>query len=308
MQQLYNDYSGFIKNKFGCRVQKISVNTGLTCPNRDGSKGTGGCIYCNNESFNPAYALGSKTITQQLDEGINYFSKKYPSQKYIAYFQSFSNTYESADSIKKRIEEALSFRNIVGISIATRPDCINDEILEMLASFSKKYFFVIEYGIESSINRTLEQINRCHSWEDSVNAIRKTSYYGIYSCAHLIIGLPGEAEEDYISHAKEISKLPVNFIKLHQLQILKGTKAEEMYISKPELFLIPSLEEYTDIICEFISNLSPDIIIERFTGESPPEMVVAPKWNRIKNFEVTEIIRKKLKERGIYQGKSYNIK
>ena len=302
MSGSYNDYSGYIKNKFGTRVQKISVNTGATCPNRDGTKGTGGCIYCDNEAFNPAYALSSKTISQQLTEGIQYFSKKYPSQKYIAFFQSFTNTYQPVDIIRKNVEEALSYPGVVGVSLATRPDCVSDEILEMLSGFAKKHFIVVEYGVESSLNKTLELINRCHTWEDSIDAIRRTSGYGLKTCAHLIIGLPGETEKDFIHHAQEISKLPVDFIKMHQLQILSGTQASELYKKDPEIFRIFSVDDYTDIMCGFITHLSPSIIIERFSGESTPGRVIAPKWNRKKNFEITEIIRSKLKERNLTQG------
>ena len=302
MAQLYNDYSGFIKKQFGCRVQKISVSAGFTCPNRDGNKGTGGCIYCDNSAFNPSYINQQKSISQQLKDGIDYFAVKYPSQKYIAYFQSYTNTYSSADIIKAKIEEAINYPGIAGISVATRPDCINDEILQMLAEYTMKCFVAVEYGVESTIDKTLELINRCHSWSDSVNAINKTASYGISTCAHLIIALPGENENDFIHHVKELSVLPVSFVKFHQLQILSQTPVAKMYSENPELFRIYNVDEYCDLMCELISHLNPRIIIERFTGESPPERVIAPKWNKIKNFEVTEIIHRKLAKKGIRQG------
>jgi len=301
----YNDYSSFIKKRFGERVQKISVNAGFTCPNRDGSKGTGGCIYCDNTTFNPAYTSVHKPILEQINEGIAYFSEKYPAQKYITYFQSYTNTYASVQVVKERIQEALSCKEVVGVSVATRPDCISDEILEMLAGFSKRHFITVEYGVESTYDATLKTINRCHSWNDSVQAIRKTAFYGLYCSVHLIIGLPGENETDFLNHAVNISRLPVNFLKLHQLQILSGTAAEKLFNQKPELFKILSVDEYTDLMCRFVAKLHPEIIIERFTGESPPERVIAPRWDKIKNFEVTEIIRRKLAEKNISQGMDY---
>jgi hypothetical protein len=305
MTPCYNDYSSFIKKRFGERVQKISIDAGFTCPNRDGSKSTGGCIYCDNAAFNPAYASRSKSITDQLQEGIAYFSEKYPSQKYIAYFQSFTNTYAPVQTVKEKIEEALSCKGVAGVSVATRPDCISDEILEMLAGFNKRHFITVEYGVESTYDSTLKTINRCHSWNDSIQAIRKTAFFGLYCGVHLIIGLPGETEADFLNHAVNISRLPVNFLKLHQLQILSGTTAEKLFSEKPELFTILSVDEYSDLMCSFVARLHPDIVIERFTGESPPERVIAPRWNKIKNFEVTEIIRRKLTERNIRQGIDY---
>lgn len=302
MTCLYNDYASWIKKQFGERVQKISVNAGFTCPNRDGSKSTGGCIYCDNTAFNPSFALHTHPVHQQLKEGIAYFSVKYPAQKYIAYFQSFTNTYAPVDVIRKKMEEALTVPGVIGISVATRPDCISDEILEMMAGFSKRYFITVEYGVESTNDPTLEIINRCHSWNDSINAIRKTAYYGLFCGVHMILGLPGETQEDFLTHADRISNLPVNFLKLHQMQILTDTAAENMYHDKPELFSIMNVDEYTDLACRFLTRLHPQIIVERFSGESPHERVIAPMWNRIKNFELTEIIRRKLKEREWCQG------
>ncbi|PKP17717.1 MAG: TIGR01212 family radical SAM protein [Bacteroidetes bacterium HGW-Bacteroidetes-21] len=306
MTKLYNDYSSYIKTKFGQRVQKISVNAGFTCPNRDGSKGRGGCIYCDNTTFNPAYSSATKSISQQLLEGIAFFKEKYPIQEYIAYFQSYSNTYASVDVLKKLFDEAIATPGIIGLAIATRPDCINKEIIDLLSDYAKKLFVVVEFGIESTLNKTLQTINRCHTWEESKTAIKMTATAGIPVCVHVILGLPGEINNDFILHAQRISELPVHFIKLHQLQVIKNTTLADYYLLNPDKYRTYTVDEYASIVCEFLEYLSPKIVVERFTSESPPEKVIAPKWGRLKNFEVTEIIRKKLDELGTFQGRLWD--
>ncbi|MBI5538902.1 MAG: TIGR01212 family radical SAM protein [Bacteroidia bacterium] len=299
----YNNYSNWIKNKFNERVQKISVDAGFTCPNRDGSKGNGGCIYCDNITFSPNYSSNAKSITQQLNEGIEFFNKKYPSQQYIAYFQNYTNTYSDLNNLKELYLEALSHEKVVGIAVSTRPDCVDNGALELLGELSKKYFVTIEFGVESTSDKTLSLLNRCHSFEDSVKAITKASSIGLRVCVHLIIGLPEENNLQIIEHAKQLSLLPINILKLHQLQVIKGTKLEELFLHNKNLIKIYSVDEYVDLTIDFLEHLSPEIIIERFTSESPLEKVIAPKWGGLKNFEIVDKIRKRLIERNTWQGR-----
>lgn len=299
----YNDYSSFIKARFSERVQKVSLNTGFTCPNRDGTKGVGGCTYCNNNTFSPDYCKPGKSITQQLDEGIEFFAKKYKTQQYLAYFQAYTNTYADIDLVKELYEEAISHPKVIGLVIGTRPDCINKDLIDFLSELSNKYYISLEFGVESTLNRTLNIINRCHSFEETVMAYELSKNKGLHLGAHLIIGLPGESIEDILNHAIEISKLPINSLKLHQLQVVKHTMMAIQLKQNPELFSLFSLEEYIDLITDFIGLLRPDIIIERFISQSPKNLLIAPKWNGLKNFEIVNKIDKKLVEKNIWQGK-----
>lgn len=299
----YNSYSTWIRKKFTERVQKISIDAGFTCPNRDETKGIGGCIYCDNTTFSPTYCSPQKSITKQLNEGITFFSKKYPSQKYIAYFQSFSNTYSDLNILEKSYIEALSHAGVIGIAVSTRPDCVENGVLELLSELSKKYFVTIEFGVESTSNKTLNLINRCHTFEDSKNAIKKASSLNLQVGIHIILGLPGENHDHIIKHAKILSQLPINILKLHQLQVIKGTYLAELYNHNPNFIKQYTVDEYVDLTIDFLENLSPSIIIERFTSESPIEKVIVPHWHSIKNFEVVDKIRKRLIERNTWQGK-----
>ncbi len=301
----YNDYSSYFKKKFDQRVQKISIDAGFSCPNRDGTKAWGGCTYCNNDTFNPFYCEPSKSITQQLNEGIAFFEPKYKTQKYLAYFQAYSNTYGSFDLLKKLYEEALSHPKIIGLIIGTRPDCIDDQLLEYLSQLSKKYFVVVEYGIESTLDRTLELVNRQHTHAESVNAIIKTAKYGIETGVHMILGLPDETDEEIIGHAKILSQLPITSLKLHQLQIVKGTVLAKQYKKEPESIRLFQADEYIDLVVKFLENLNPQIIVERFISESPPELLIAPHWKGLKNFEIVAKIEKRMKELNTFQGKKY---
>lgn len=299
----YNNYSSFIKSRFSERVQKVSLNTGFTCPNRDGTKGVGGCTYCNNNTFSPDYCKPNKSITQQLDEGIEFFAKKYKTQQYLAYFQAYTNTYADIDLVKELYKEAISHPKVIGLVIGTRPDCINKDLIDFLSELSNKYYISLEFGVESTLDRTLNIINRCHSFEETVMAYELSKNKGLHLGAHLIIGLPGETKEDILNHAIEISKLPINSLKLHQLQVVKHTMMAIQLKQNPELFSLFSLEEYIDVITDFIALLRPDIIIERFISQSPTDLLIAPKWNGLKNFEIVDKIDKKLVEKNLWQGK-----
>lgn len=299
----YLDYSSFIKLTFGERVQKISLDIGFSCPNRDGSKGFGGCTYCNNNTFNPDYCEPTKSIQEQLEQGISFFSEKYKAQKYLAYFQAYTNTYSDFESLKQLYDEALNVEGVIGLVIGTRPDCISEEIIDYLSFLSKKHFISLEFGVESTLNKTLLQVNRCHTFEETKATYELCKNKGFHIGAHLIIGLPGETKQELLNHAIEISKLPIDTLKLHHLQIVKNSVMAVQYKRNPENFNLFSSEDYIDFITEFIGNLRPDIIIERFISETPKELLIAPKWNNLKNFEVVAKIDKKLVEKNTWQGK-----
>lgn len=304
----YLDYSSFIKLNFGERVQKISLDVGFTCPNRDGSKGYGGCTYCNNNSFNPGYCEPEKSITEQLEQGIAFFSKRHKYQNYFAYFQAYTNTFSDIKSLKKMYDEALAFPQVIGLIIGTRPDCISEELIEYLSFLSKKHFVSLEFGVESTLNKTLLAINRCHTFEDSKTAYENCANKGIHLGAHLIIGLPGETRAELLNHATEISKLPIETLKMHHLQIVKQTVMAVQYKRNPENFDLFTSEDYIDFISDFIGYLRPDISIERFASEAPYDLLIAPKWNQMKNFEVVAKIDRKLAEKNTWQGKYYKGK
>ncbi len=302
----YNDFSSFIKKRFSERVQKISLDTGFTCPNRDGTKGVGGCTYCNNNTFNPDYCKPDKSITQQLDEGIQIFSAKYKTQRYLAYFQAYTNTYADIELVKQLYKEAISHPKVVGLVIGTRPDCINEELMDFLSDLSKEYFISLEFGVESTLDRTLKNVNRCHTFQETVDGYELAKNRGLHLGAHMIIGLPGESKEDILNHAIELSKLPINTLKLHHLQVVKHTMMAIQFKENPEQFSFYTADEYIDLITDFVALLRPDIIIERFISQSPHHLLIAPKWN-LKNFEIVAKIDKKLVEKNLWQGKSISI-
>ena len=287
---MYRDYASYIKEKFGMRVQKIALNPGFNCPNRDGKIGIGGCTYCNNQTFSPFYGKASTPIPLQLEQGIAFFSKKYKCQKYIAYFQSYTNTYAEIETLENIYYQALENPNVIGLTVATRPDCIDEKVLNLLQKISEKYYTVLELGVESCYDKTLKMINRGHTFLQAENAINKAAGYGLEICAHLIMYLPGETEEMMLRTADIMSALPVKILKLHQLQIIKGTKMEQQFKENPELFSLPTADEYADFVVKYIKRSRQDMIFERFISESPMDMVVAPKWNGIKNYQFTQKI------------------
>lgn len=302
----YRDFTSFIKKRFGFRVQKVSINAGFTCPNKDGTKGVGGCTYCNNNTFNPDYCKPIKSILTQIDEGIAFFSKKYNSQKYLAYFQAFTNTYAPIQKLKKMYREALSHSEIVGLVIATRPDSISNDVLDFLQKLVKEgYFIKLEFGLESTKNQTLKEINRCQTHEDAIDAFSRASNRGLHLGAHLILGLPGESRDDMLQHARNISKLPIDTLKIHHLQIVKHTMMAYQFKHTPEMFSFMSLDNYIDLVVDFIALLNPNIIIERFFSESPSNMLIFPKYG-LKNFEIKTLVEKRLEYRNINQGELFS--
>lgn len=300
----YSNYNILLKEEFAERVQKISINAGFTCPNRDGKKGYGGCTYCNNQTFVPGYCEPQKNITQQIKEGIAFFRHKYQTQKYIAYFQSYTNTYGGIEHLKSMYQEALSYSGVIGLVIGTRPDCVNDELLDYFSILNRQYYIMIEYGVESTKDSTLDFINRGHSYADAVQMITKTADRGIRTGVHLILGLPLETKDDIIQHAHNLSLLPITALKLHQLQIIRGTVMAKQYAAHPEWFKLMTAEEYVDVVIDFLEVLHPNIALERFISQSPKSYLIAPEWG-LKNFEFVHKIEKRLSERDTWQGKKH---
>lgn len=298
--QIYNDYGAWMRRQFPFRVQKISIDAGFSCPNRDGHISHGGCTFCDNRTFNPSYCQPSKSITEQITEGKEFFRHKYPDMKYLAYFQAFSNTYATLYTLQRRYEEALSAEDVVGIVIGTRPDCVSDEILNYLESLNQQTFMIVEYGIESVSDDTLRRVNRGHNFECSRRAIIETHNRGILTGAHIILGLPGESAEDNVRQADIISALPIDILKLHQLQIIRGTQLAAEYERQP--FNLYTADEYIDLCRRYIERLRPDMVLERFVSQSPKELLVAPKWG-LKNYEFANHFVNYMKRMDSWQGK-----
>ena len=300
----YTQLSDFFAQFFPHKVQKISIHAGFTCPNRDGSKGSGGCTYCNNQTFSPDYCHTEESITAQLNKGIAFFGKKYPNMKYLAYFQAYTNTYAEREVLIQKYEEALRVPGVVGIIIGTRPDCMPDALLDYLRELSKRTFVMVEYGVESTNDRTLQYINRGHDWACSRQTIERTAARGIITGAHMILGLPGESREEIIEHARQLSLLPIQTIKLHQLQIIRHTRMAKQLFEEPERFHLFDVDEYIDLAIDFIQYLRKDIVVERFISQSPKELLIAPDWG-LKNYQFTAKVHKRLAERDAWQGALY---
>lgn len=299
MTHLYNDFGTWMKAQLPYKVQKISIDAGFTCPNRDGLLGRGGCTYCNNNSFNPSYCDTKKSITEQLEEGKMFFSRKYPDMKYLAYFQAYTNTYADINILKSMYEEALSVKDVAGIVIGTRPDCMPDSLLDYLEELNQRTFLLVEYGIETANDTTLKRINRGHTFQCSQETIARTRKRAIRVGAHIIIGLPGEDQQETLRQAPLISALDIDILKIHQMQIIKGTKLALEYKKNP--FHLYTLEEYIDTICLYIQYLRKDLVLERFVSQSPPNLLIAPHWG-LKNYEFTNLLNNELKKRKIVQG------
>jgi uncharacterized protein len=302
----FNAYSNYFKKNYGGRLQKVSIDAGFTCPNRDGTLGTGGCTYCNNDAFNPSYCNPTKSINEQLSSGISFLRKRYREPvSYIAYFQAYSNTYAPIDRLKSLFAEALSYPGITGLIIGTRPDCIDIEKLNYFRELSENHFIAIEYGVESCYDRTLKRINRGHSFSQAVDAINITAKNGIRTGAHFIFGLPGESLDEMLLEAEIISALPLHTVKFHQLQIIKGSFMEKEYIENPQDFNLFSFDDYVNFFILFLEKFNPQIVIERFTGEAPPEYLSEQRWNKKRTDEIVRIIEKKLEELNTWQGRLY---
>ena len=306
-ERRFNAYSNYFRTLYGLRVQKVSVDAGFSCPNRDGTKGTGGCTFCNNDAFNPSYCIPDKSVTKQIGEGIQFHSWRYRrAVSYLAYFQPFSNTYAPLESLKKLYREALDYPGVIGLTIGTRPDCIDKEKLNYLKELSEKYYIAVEYGIESCYNKTLKRTNRGHSFEEAVQAIAETAGLGINTGAHFIFGLPGETVEEMVSEAGIISGLPLKTVKFHQLQIIKGTAMETEFRNNPGDFHLFSLEEYVNFFIMFLERLNPAIVVERFTGEVPPRFKATAGLGKKRSDQILTMIERRLEELDTWQGRLYS--
>lgn len=300
----FNDYGSYMRRIFDFKVQKISIDGGFTCPNRDGTKGTGGCTYCNNRTFNPAYCHRNRSVTQQMEEGIRFFAHKYPQMRYLAYFQAYTNTYESLEILQRRYEEALAVEGCVGLVIGTRPDCMPESLLDYLETLSRRVHVMVEYGVESTNDETLLRINRGHDFATAVDAINRTARRGLPVGVHIILGLPGEERSSFIGQARLLSTLPITTLKLHQLQLIRGTRMAEEYEACAKDFHLFALEDYIEVAVDYLEHLRPDIVVERFASQSPKELLIAPDWG-LKNHELTDKIRRRMRERDTWQGKLY---
>lgn len=295
----YNDFGRWIRSKFPFRVQKISVNAGFSCPNRDGSIGRGGCIYCDNRTFNPSYCNMSYPVRKQIEEGKGFFARKYPAMKYLAYFQAYTNTYDTVERLKRLYEEALDVEDVVGIVIGTRPDCMPDDLLDYLEDLNRQTFMIVEYGMESANDDTLRRINRGHTFGCACRTIERTVERGIITGGHIIIGLPGESAEESLRQAPLISATKLDILKMHQMQIIRGTRLAEEYNIRP--FPTYTADEYIDLVARYIQYLRKDIVLERFVSQSPKDLLLAPDWG-LKNHEFTNKLINHLKKTGARQG------
>lgn len=291
MSEPYNDFGTWIRKKFPFRVQKLTIDAGFSCPNRDGRISTGGCTFCDNRTFNPSYCDRNKGIAEQIRDGKAFFARKYPDMKFLAYFQAFTNTYAPLEKLKAMYEEALDAEDVVGIVIGTRPDCVSESLLDYLQQLSQRTFVMVEYGIESANDETLRRINRGHSFECSRHAIISTHNRGLLTGGHIILGLPGEDASESLRQAPIISSLPLDVLKIHQLQVVRGTALAQEYAAHP--FHVYTAEEYVDLVAKYIRLLRPDLVLERFVSLSPPDMLIAPRWG-LKSYQLTDMLRKRL--------------
>ena len=299
----YNSYSTYFRRLFGERVQKVAINAGFTCPNRDGKVGFGGCTFCNNEAFTPSYCQPSKSITQQIEEGVEFHRRRYRNAtRYLAYFQSFSNTYAPLEQLRELYDEALSHPLVAGVVVGTRPDCVDESKLDYFAELAKRYYVTIEYGIESTYDDTLRSINRGHDFAIAERAVAMTAERGIAVGAHFVLGLPGESDEMILRQVERINNLPLTTVKFHQLQVFRSTAMEREYDLHPERFRFWELDEYIDLFIEILRRLRPDIVVERFASEAPPRYHYGRNWGLVRNETLWSMLEKRLMERGASQG------
>ena len=300
---LYKDYGRFLNEHFPYKVQKLSIDGGFGCPNRDGTKGRGGCAYCNNQAFTPVYCSRGDSIATQIRKGIEFFGRKYPAMKYLAYFQAHTNTYAPIETLRQKYEEALGQDSIVGLVIGTRPDCVDSALLDYLGKLAKYTFVMVEYGVESSDPAVLKAINRGHDFRQSRDAIIETHIRGIHTCAHIILGLPLSTYGHTMAEPALISALPLDILKLHQLQIIRGTAMARHYNDTPSAFnLFATPEDYASLVIDYIERLRPDITLERFTSQSPSDLLIAPRWG-MKNYQFTDLLKKLMTRRHTWQGR-----
>ncbi len=302
----YYSYSRYHKSRFGQRIQKVAVDAGFTCPNRDGTLSTEGCYFCNNASFNPSYCTPKLSITQQIEEGILFHRKRYAgTTQYLVYFQPYSNTYAPLPTLQERYEEALSYPEVTGLVIGTRADCLTEEILDYIAELSHRYLIIVELGVESIYNHTLQFVNRCDTIEQNCRAMAGLAKRNIMTGAHFIFGLPNESKEEMLQYAHFIASQPIHSVKFHQLQIIKGTVMARIFEEQPTIFHRFTLEEYIDFLADFITLLPPTVVIERLAGEVPPRFLACQPWENLRNEQFIQRFEQRLESRDLFQGKYY---
>jgi len=299
---LYNCYGLFLHQKFGEPVHKVIVDAGFTCPNRDGILASGGCLYCNTESYTPGYPNARIPVREQVHHGIEYLKTRRQARKFIVYFQPNTNTYAPVERLAQLYTEALDHPDVVGLSVGTRPDCVDAEKLSLLGELAKRLFVTVEYGIESIHDKTLRFTNRAHDYATTQWAMAMSQGRGLYIGAHIILGFPTETKDDMLATAEEISTLGIDFLKIHNLHIVKGTRLGKMYLERP--FPVFEYQEYLDLLCQFLERLSPRMVIERFVAETPPELLIAPRWGKPKA-QILADIERRLAERESFQGKRW---
>lgn len=303
----FNSYAAYFRRLFGGRVQKVAINAGFTCPNRDGTLSHGGCTFCNNEAFTPSYCRPEKSITRQIDEGIEFHRRRYrEAERYIAYFQSFSNTYAPLDRLRGLYGEALAHPLVAGIIVGTRPDCVDEAKLDYLAGLSRERYVAVEYGIESTFDTTLRRINRGHDFAAAERAVRMSAERGLHTGAHFILGLPGESDDMLLEQVGRINALPLTTVKFHQLQLFAGTAMAEHYRREPQAFRFWSPDEYIDLFASLLCRLRPDIVVERFAGEAPPRYRLGPDWGMIRNESLWQRLEERLAAYDWWQGRLYD--
>lgn len=295
----YNSFGSYLKNLYGEPVYKINVDAGFTCPNRDGTIGFGGCVYCNNDSFRPSICKPELSISEQIRNGINYVSQRYKARKFLVYFQPFTNTYARVEELQRLYKEALDEPFVMGLAIGTRPDCVDEDKIQLLEKLAREHFILVEYGLQSIYDKTLKFIRRGHSYQDFINAINLTANRGIHIGAHVIVGFPTETRDEMLNMADVISDLPIGFLKIHQLQIVKNTTLAEQYEKEP--FYTFEYADYLDFVVDFIERLSPHIVIQRLFATAPNDILIAPLWDKSRQHIINDI-EKRLKERDAFQG------
>ncbi|HEX9653713.1 MAG TPA: TIGR01212 family radical SAM protein [bacterium] len=298
----FNSYGRFLQETFGTRVHKVSVHAGFTCPNRDGTAATGGCTYCNIDSFTPRAARARVPVKDQVQQAIGYLKKRFKAHAFIVYFQPYSNTYAPIEHLEKLYAEALDHPGIVGLAVGTRPDCIDGAKLDLFEQIRRDYFVTLEYGIESVNDETLRIINRAHDYACTVNAIQQTSERGLHVAGHIILGFPNESTDQMLATADEVSKLPLNFLKIHNLHIVRYTELAKAYLQNP--FHIFSFQEWVEFVCHFLERLNPDIVIERLYGGAPLDLLITPNWRK-SAAQIIYAIQKELEHRNTHQGRLY---
>jgi radical SAM protein (TIGR01212 family) len=304
MLRRYNSFGSYIKKRFGIKVYKVNVDAGFTCPNRDGTISTTGCIYCNNDSFRPASCIPTLSISEQINNGIEHIKKRYKAEKFIVYFQPYTNTYAPIDVLERLYQEALSDPSVIGLAIGTRPDTVDEDKIALLESIAERYFILIEYGMQSIYGKTLEFMNRGHDYDTFLNTLDLTKNRGIFIGAHIIVGFPTETREEMLSMADEISVLPIDFLKIHHLQIIKDTPLEILYREKQ--FHLFGYEEYIEFVTDFIERLSPRIVLQRLFATAPDNILIAPRWGKSRQ-ETLRDIEKRLEVKDMYQGKKMKV-